>query len=177
MKNLQIAGCCLALMMVASAHAEDQGPYVGIGAGVAHEGFTGFRGNDTAVKALAGYSFNRYFAAEVAYVDAGTLEDDVNGLDVAISSDGFIAAVLGKWPVNDAFSAYLKLGYASYDTRVTIANGPMPFAESSSESDLMFGGGLQFSFGDRFRLRAEMEKVKVSDADFRVYSLLATWQF
>lgn len=177
MKHFKIAGACLALLMGAEASADDAGFYAGIGAGVAHEGFTGYRANDIAFKALFGYSANKYFAVEAAYADAGTLEDDVNGLDVAISSNGFIAAVLGKWPVTDVFSPYLKVGYAFYDSTTKVSNGVNSFSESFSEDDLMFGGGVELKLGDNFRLRAEMEKIKVPDADFRIYSLVAAYHF
>jgi hypothetical protein len=177
MKQLRIAGACCALLFGAQAYAEDSGFYVGVGAGLAHEGFTGFRGDDTAFKALAGYSFNKYLSAEVAYVDGGTQKDDVDGLDVAISSDGFMATLIGKWPVNDVFAPYLKLGYASYDSTAKVTGGASPFSVSSSDSDGVIGAGLEFALGERFRLRAEGERINVPDADFRLYTLIATWRF
>lgn len=177
MKHLKIVGLCLALLVGAQAYAEDSGFYVGAGAGLAHEGFTDFRGNDTAFKVLTGYSVSKYFAVEAEYVDGGSLEDDVNGLDVAISSDGFIAALIGRWPVNDVFSPYLKLGHAFYDSNIKVSSGTTTTSEPSSDSDLMFGAGLEFKLRGRFRLRAEMEKIKVPDADFRIYSLVAAYQF
>jgi hypothetical protein len=177
MKHLKIAGVFLAMLMGAEARADDNGFYVGIGAGLAHEGFSGFRADDTAFKGLLGYSVNQYFALEAEYADAGTLEDDVNALDVALSNDGFIAAVLGKWPVTEVFSPYFKVGYAFYDSTTRVSNGVNSISESFSDDDLMFGGGIEFKLGDNFRLRAEMEKIKVPDADFRIYSLVAAYHF
>ena len=177
MNKLQLASVGVALIITGTAQAEDSGFYVGAGVGVAHEGFTGFRGNDTAFKALVGYDFNQYLAAEVEYADGGTQKDDLEGVDVAISSEGFIGALLGKWPVTDRFSPFLKLGYAFYDTRATLTDGINSASISSSESDLMFGGGLEFKLGEKLRLRAELEKIKVSDADYRIYTLTATWRF
>ena len=83
MKHLKIVGACLALSVGGHAYAEETGFYLGAGAGLAHEGFTGFRGDDTAFKLLAGYSFNKYLSVETVYVDGGTQKDDVNGFDVA----------------------------------------------------------------------------------------------
>ena len=177
MKQLMIAGACLAVLMGAPARADDSGWYVGIGAGLAHEGFTGFRANDKAFKALFGYSASKYFAVEAEYADAGSLADEVNGLDVSIASEGFIAAVLGKWPVNEVFSPYLKLGYAFYDSKTRVSNGVDSLSHSFGDDDLMFGGGVEFKAGDRFGLRVELEKIKVPDADFRIYSLVATYRF
>jgi opacity protein-like surface antigen len=177
MKHLKIVAACLALSVSGQAFAEESGFYLGAGAGLAHEGFTGFRGDDTAFKLLGGYSINEYLSVEAAYVDGGTQKDDVNGFDVAISSEGFLATLLGKWPVNDVFSPYLKLGYASYDTTATVTGGASTFSDSSSDSDLVFGAGLEFRLGKRFHLRAEGEKIKVSDADYRIYTLIATYHF
>ena len=41
----------------------------------------------------------------------------------------------------------------------------------------VFGAGLEFSFGNNFRLRAEFEKVDVPDAAFEIYSIAGTWRF
>ena len=177
MKKLQVAAACCALLIGTQASADENGFYIGLGAGIAHEGFTGFRGDDTAFKLLAGYSFNRYLSAEVEYVDGGTQKDDVEGLDVAISSDGVIAALLAKWPITPAFAPYLKAGIASYDTTAKVTGGESQFSVSSSDEDMVIGGGLEFTLGERFRLRAELEKINVPDADFRIYTLVATYSF
>jgi OmpA-OmpF porin, OOP family len=177
MKQFHVVATCFALMACAEARAEDSGFYVGAGAGLAHEGFTGFRGDDTAFKLLGGYSFNKYFAMEAEYVDGGRLKDGVGGLDIAISSEGFITALIGKWPLNEVFAPYLKAGYAFYDTTAKVTGASSPFSVSSSDSDTVVGGGLELQLGDHFQLRAELEKINVPDADFRIYTLAATYRF
>lgn len=177
MKQFQVVTACFALLAGSEVLAEDSGFYVGAGAGLAHEGFSGFRGDDTAFKLLGGYSFNKYFAVEAEYVDGGTQKDGVGAVDIAIDSEGFIAALIGKWPVNDVFAPYLKVGYAFYDTTAKVTGGTSPFSVSSSDSDLAFGGGLELKLRERFGLRAEIEKIKVPDADYRVYTLAATYRF
>jgi hypothetical protein len=177
MKASRLAGCCCALLLSGEIFAQDSGFYVGAGAGVAHEGFTGFSGEDAAFKALAGYSFNKYFSVEVAYADAGTIKDDIEGDHVSISNDGFTASVLAKWPVTEVFAPYLKVGYASYDTHLEVTGDGQPLAVSMSESDSLLGAGIEFKLGERFRLRADLDRINVSDANFRIYSLVATYQF
>lgn len=177
MNCLKVSGICLGLSVCGLATAEDSGVYVGAGVGLAHEEFTGFNGSDVAFKAVAGYSFNKYFSVEASYADGGTQKDDIGGMDVAISSDGFIGAILAKWPVTDRFSPYLKVGYAFYDTEIKVTGGPTPISDSASESDSMVGGGLEFKLGDRFRLRADLDRINVPDAAYRIYSLMATYSF
>ena len=64
-----------------------------------------------------------------------------------------------------------------YDTTVRVTGGASTFSISSSDSELVFGAGLEFRLGERFHLRAEGEKIKVSDADYRIYTLIATYHF
>ncbi len=176
MKRLVVFAAFFGLAAASQAQ-DDAGFYLGAGVGSAKEEFTGFSDEDTAFKILAGWSFNKYLAVELEYVDGGTQEDSVDGLEAAISSDGAIAALLARWPVNGAFAPYVKAGYAFYDTSIKVTDGVNAASESSSDSDPVCGGGLEFSFGKNFRLRAEFEKVDVPDAAFEIYSILATWRF
>lgn len=176
MKRVVISAAFLGLVYAAQAQ-DDAGLYLGAGVGSAKEEFTGFSDDDTAFKLLAGYSINKYLAAEVEYVDGGTQEDAFGGLEAAISSDGVIAALLARWPVNDVLAPYVKAGYAFYDTSIKVTDGVNTASESSSDSDPVFGGGLEFSLGKNFRLRAEFEKVDLPDAAFEIYSIAGTWRF
>ena len=110
----------------------------------------------------AGYSFSRYFAAEAGLIDAGTQKDTVGPFDVKSSSEGVFAAVLAKLPLGKIVAPYAKLGYVLYDTTETVSNGGVTSHETTSGDDLLFGGGIEFRFGERVRLRAEYEKVDVS---------------
>src|SRR5687768_17466389 len=89
------------ICLASTAHAEDQGFYLGLSLGEATQEFSidgddigegTFDGADTAVKLLAGYEFNQHFAVEAGYADTGTQRDDLNGLDVRLSAEGFYAA-------------------------------------------------------------------------------------
>jgi OOP family OmpA-OmpF porin len=175
-----LLGCgILALTLAASATRADdaEGIYLGASVGEASQSQEGFNGSDTSFKVFGGWSFNKYFAAEGGYINGGTQKDRIDGLDVAISSEGAYVALLGKLPVGDVFSPYLKLGYAFYDAKTVVSADANSLTQSQNNNDLLYGIGGEFHLGEHFNLRAEFEKVDVKDVDFQIYSLGATWRF
>jgi OOP family OmpA-OmpF porin len=165
------------LLVCAGARADDSGFYLGASVGEATQSADGFDGSDTSFKWLAGYSFNKYLAAEAGFVDGGTQKDTIGALDVTASSDGFFAAVLAKLPLGTVVAPYAKLGYVVYDSTTTASAGGARFSEDFHDDDLLYGIGCEFRLGKNFRLRAEYEQVDVPDADFEIVSVVATFQF
>jgi opacity protein-like surface antigen len=175
-RNVSIAAAA-ALILCSAARAEDSGFYLGAGFGEATQSSTIFDGSGTSHRWFVGYSFNRYLAAETGLVDGGTQRDTVGAFDVAASSNGVYASLLGKLPLGDRFAPYAKVGFVAYDATTRISNGVTTMRESESDSDLSYGGGLEFKLGETFRLRADYEKVRVPDVAFDVYTLIAAWHF
>jgi hypothetical protein len=178
MHTTKILGALVAAMLLsAAARAEDSGFYLGAGIGEATQNNDLFHGEDTSFQWLAGYSFSKYFAAEAGFADGGTQEDSVGGLRVTSSADGTFAAILAKLPLGEVFAPYAKVGYVFYDAHSTVSSGPVSFSESNSDNDLLFGGGFEFRLGERLRLRAEYEKIRVPDIAFDVYTFVVAYQF
>jgi OmpA-OmpF porin, OOP family len=165
------------LLACGAARADDSGFYVGAGFGEASQDFGEFDDSDKAFKLFGGWSFNKYFAVEGGYIDAGTMSDTIGQLGVDISSDGFFVEGLAKWPIGRYFAPYAKFGYVFYDSTQKLTLGPMSASESESDSDFIFGGGFEFNLTENFRLRAEYEEVNLPDSAFDIISLAATWQF
>lgn len=172
-----VAACMTALFLSTATRAEDSGFYLGAGIGQATQSATGFEDRDTSFKITGGYSFNRYFAAEGGYINGGQLNDTFEGFDVEIRNDGFYAAGLAKLPLGDVFALYAKLGYVTYDSEISVTNDDLAFSLRNSDEDLLFGGGCEVRLGDRFRLRAEFEKINMPDTSFEMISLGANYQF
>jgi len=173
-----LRGCALvALLAAGSARAEDSGFYLGAGFGVAEQSAVGFAGTDSSFKLFGGYSFNRFFTAEGGYVDGGTLDDHDGTLRMRVKNDGFFAAAIGRWPLDEYFAPYVKLGYVFYDTHATVSQGTVSVSETTSDENLLYGGGLEFTINEHFRLRLEYEEVDVDDANFRITSLLGSYRF
>jgi OOP family OmpA-OmpF porin len=162
----------------AAVQAEERaGFYVGMGLGVATNKVGAFDADGIAVKVSAGYTFNPYFAAEAAYIEAGTLEDTVDGTKIETDSDGSFVAALGKIPLNDAFSLFAKLGYTFYDQEASASRDGLTLSEKSSGEDPLYGVGMDLRLGRTFQLRAEYEIVDVEAADFDFYSASAVFRF
>jgi OmpA-OmpF porin, OOP family len=159
------------------ARADDSGFYLGASFGEASQDFQEFEASDKTFKLFGGWSFNKYFAVEGGYVDAGTQSDTIGELGVDISSDGFFVEGLAKWPIGNFGAPYAKVGYVFYDSTQVLTLGTMRASESESDADFIYGIGFEFYAGSNFRLRAEYEEVNLPDSAFDIISLAATWQF
>jgi OOP family OmpA-OmpF porin len=168
-----LGGFLLGLVACANARAEDSGLYLGASIGQA----TQFHGEDTSFRLMAGYEFNKYFAAEAGYADGGTQKNTFGNVRVASSANGVFLTFLAKYPVGERFAPYAKFGGYSYESDTTYSNGVARAVEKGHGEDIAFGGGLEFKASERFRLRADYEKVRVPDVAYDIYSLVATWKF
>lgn len=171
---LFIGGICTVL----GAHADERsGFYIGGSLGEATNEVDEFKGSDTAFKLSGGYSFNEYLAAEVAYVDAGTQEDNIGAVKIENESSGVIASAVLRLPLGESFALFGKLGYAFYDSEATARLGSLSERESDSDEDLAYGVGIEMAVWGGLRLRAEYEAVDVSDGDFQLVSAGAVYKF
>jgi OOP family OmpA-OmpF porin len=177
-RNYLLGALAAGLIVSLNVHAnEDAGFYLGASIGEATDKVEEFEDSGTSFKILAGYAFNRYFATELAYVDAGKLEDRIGEIEATVESTGVLAAVLGKVPLGAYFAVFGKLGYAFYDEEVSLRLGDLQASETKSDEDLLYGVGVELNLGQRFKLRTEYEIVDVSDADFDIVSLGGTLRF
>jgi OmpA-OmpF porin, OOP family len=181
-KNMNHARkCVVASLLVASssgvARADDTGVYFGAGLGEAKQSATGFEGSGGTFTVFGGYSFNAYVAAEAGYIDGGKQTDHRNGLDLAVSSDGFVAAGIVKLPLGRFVAPYAKVGYVFYDSRTRISAGSQSLTSTESDENPLYGLGCEFKIGEHARIRVEYDQVDVDDADFDITSLNFAWRF
>jgi OmpA-OmpF porin, OOP family len=177
MRCRKFLGGLLLALAGTNSQAEDSGFYLGVGVGEATQNNAYFHGKDKSIRGLAGYEFNRFFAAEAGYVDTGTQKDDVVGFRVRRSSNGVFLTFLAKYPVGEHFAPYAKLGGMSYEIDTSVSNDVLSLQGYDKGEDFTYGGGLEFKVGDHLRLRADYEKVRVPDVAFDIYSLGAAWKF
>jgi opacity protein-like surface antigen len=166
-----------ALLVSTGARADESGFYLGAGVGRATQSSFQFHGEDTSFRWLAGYSFNKYLAAEAGFVDGGTQKDHVGALYVKSSANGAFATVLARLPLGKVVAPYAKIGYVFYDATATATGNAIRFSERTSDDDLLYGAGLEFRLSEHFRLRADYEKIDVPDVAFDIYSIVATYRF
>lgn len=143
----------LSAFIAAPVAAEDMHMYIGANVGSAQIDRTGHDAS-TAFSVLAGHKFNSNFAAEVAYVNFGSV--DVPG--ATVKSDAMSLSGVGSFPLNDQFSLIGKLGVASTTLKKTAV-------ASQSNTGVTFGVGAQFDFDQQFAIRAGWDMYKVGDAD------------
>jgi hypothetical protein len=197
MNRASLAAAGLALMGAAAlAQAEDNssGFYLGAGVGQFNVQIDDIDQTDNAIerlddddrawKAFAGWRFGPYIAVEAAYIDFGTpnSRSDASGSngDFQVDVSGFAPYVIGTLPLGPV-ELFAKIGYYFYDVdlRVDIDDPLAPDLDSSSsDEDLLYGGGVGMTFLQHLNARLEYERIDsdvLDDAD--AIWLSASWRF
>jgi hypothetical protein len=132
-----------------------------------------FDGDDTGFKVIAGFRPIEWFAVELNYVDLGTAEDTVGGVNVNVDTTGIDAfgVVFLPIPVVDLFA---KVGVINWDQDASVSGLG---SASDDGTDLAYGVGVGVGFGS-FGARLEYERFEIEDADtVDMISLGLTWTF
>lgn len=107
MKKIAIA-VLLSAFVAAPAVAADTPFYAGVNVGSAKIDAANFN-SSTSFALLGGYTFNENVAAEIAYTNFGS----ENGGGVGSKSSAISISGVGSFPINEQFSVFAKLGFAS----------------------------------------------------------------
>jgi OOP family OmpA-OmpF porin len=154
---------------ISPAIAQDSGFYVGAGIGDFSVDVGSFSGSDTGFKLFGGYKFIKYLAAEVEYIDGGTVDD--SGFEIDVS--GWNLSGVGILPVGEKFNVFAKLGMIFWDADL----GGMESASDSGE-DFSWGIGAGYSFTEQFGMQLEYQGFEIEDTDtVDMISLGASWKF
>jgi len=139
---------------------------------------------DTSFKVFGGWRFNPFFALELAYIDFGNPGSDfqIGGLtgSTEVGVDGFAPYVIGTIPLG-FFELFGKVGYYFYDVDLEVnsdSSGLPDFDSSSSEEDLLYGGGVGVTLFEHLNVRLEYERIDsdvLDDAD--AIWLSGAWRF
>jgi OmpA-OmpF porin, OOP family len=169
MKKIAVA-ILLSAFVAVPAVASDM--YVGVNVGSAKIDSPGFD-TTTSFALLGGYTFNEYFAAELALINFGSKDYSIPGT-ITVKSSGFSISGVGSYPINEQFSVFAKLGLASTTLEATGFS-------STSKSDLTYGLGGQFNVNKQIGIRLGYDVYKVSDSvltvDQKVTSIGALFKF
>jgi hypothetical protein len=181
-RPLLFLACALALFATAlPASAQNSRFYAGASAGLTDgSGCSGFAGvgllscddQDIGMKLFGGMAFTRNLAAEIGWVDLGTLDATGPGGSARISVDGFQAAGLGIVPLSPEFGVFGKFGLYLWD-----ANASGPGATSGNGTDFMFGAGVMWSIAPRVDLRGEWERFNTDEVNINLYSVGVQYRF
>jgi len=179
-KRVALNGWVLVGMFASASALADVQPgfYAGAGVGKASiEIDDVFDADDTAFKVFGGYSFNPNFAVELAYIDGGAPDERFGAGSIEVAVDGINASAVGRLPINEKFSVFGKLGFASYDVEVKVRAGNLSGSGSDSDEDLSYGIGGAFSLSSAVELRGEYEAIDVTDGSFSLLSVTGVYKF
>ena len=161
-----LVGFVLTLASAAAA-AQDAGFYIGVHIGQAMyretcDDFTGpglsCDDKDSAWKVLGGYQFNKHFAAEIGYVDLGTLTARGPGGTLTADVSAFELVAVGSLPVADRFSVYGKLGLYRGEVDGNVNTVLVTGSASETNTDVTFGFGARFDFSKQLGARIEWQR-------------------
>ena len=133
---------------------------------------------DTAWRALAGYQFNRNFAAEFGYHNFGETKASGGGVDVKDKAHAWELVALGLFPIANQFGIYGKLGAHHSEAKLDSNIGG---SSKDTGNGATFGAGLQWDVMPALGLRTEWQRYQkvggVSDNKVDVLNLGAVWRF
>ena len=99
---------------------------------------------DTSIRMLGGYQFNKNIAIEFGYIDLGKV---AGGSATGKASD---VVGVGSIPLADKFSVYGKLGFAWSEVK--------GFGQNESGLELTYGLGASYDFSPTVAFRGEWQK-------------------
>lgn len=186
----------IALSGVPTAFAADNGFYLGGAVGRsdfrdACSDLTGFVGTcddkDTAWKIFGGYQINKYFGAELGYVDFGKATATGTFGGVPASADIKVKAWeilgVGTFPITGGLSAYGKAGFARWDIDSSATFGGAAGSFSDNGTDFTFGLGVKYDFTPNLAARAEFQRYNnvgnstTGESDINLWTIGVMYKF
>lgn len=181
MRISQLVAGMAVILGAASANAEVIGIYAGAGVGQVElsEEVDGleFDANDTLFTVFGGYQFNDYFAVELGYIDGGTADDSVAGVDVEVSTEAVQASILGSVPIGSKFSIYGRAGIISWKSETFASSRFGTFEAEGEGEDFAWGIGGAFKPIAPLMLRVEYGGAEIEATDMRIITVSAAYVF
>ena len=191
MMKHRILGALAAASLLAAANASadnEQGFYAGAGLGqfdIEIDDFDdvtttldNYDSDDTAYKVFAGWRMNQWLAAELAYVNLGSPDDEIlPDTTLTVETDGFAPYLVGTFPIG-FFEVFGKAGYYWYETDARVRSPLGDASESNSDSTFTWGGGVGVTIFERVNVRLEYEQFDFDEADeSAAIWLTGAWRF
>ncbi len=183
MKIRQHAAMAVSIMLLAGPiSAQAGGFFVGgsIGQASLDEDFDGLTvdDNSTAIRIVAGWRFNDYFALEGGYHDFGDFEQTFDNAGVPgpakLSADGFTLGAVGSIPVSERFALTGRAGMFFWNGTAEVNNVSQATPE---DSNLYLGAGVSFDLSNRLQLTGDWTRYELEDAVSGVFSVGLQYQF
>ncbi len=113
--------------------------------------------NPGIISVAGGYRFTPYVGVEVAYSVVG--DSTVNYLNATTTLKTSVTQItaVGTIPVSPQFDLFGKLGLAAITADVSGTGALVGMGASTTTSNLMFGIGAQFNFGQHFSIPVQYQ--------------------
>jgi hypothetical protein len=117
---------------------------------------------DAGFSATVGYRVNRYFAAELSYIDFGEYEridrySSSSSVRYELGVSGLSLSVLGSLPLGEQWELFLRGGVLFADQEVSTKLFSA-YRQNYSDEVVMAGAGVQWSFAKRWATRLEYQR-------------------
>lgn len=181
-ETMALAAALLLLSMTPVTTFADSGPYLGGSVGAAHlaEDFDGFGvdSDSTALRFVAGWQLNDFFALEGGYHSFGEFEEslDISGTitNVSLKADGFTLGAVATLPMSNTVSLLGRAGAFYWDGDAAINNVTLARPE---DSNLYFGAGAGVAVSERLSIVGDWTRYELEDTESDVISVGFTYQF
>lgn len=116
---------------------------------------------NTGYKVFGGYTVNKNFGIEAAYVNMDEIFKVTDGVEIlTFDLDGFSITGVGMAPVSEKLTLFGKIGLFFWDFNVRPDLGT-----NDSYNEVMVGLGAQYHFTPQVGARVEWERYKDDDSD------------
>jgi len=132
-----------------------------------------FDASSLGFKLIGGWRFIDWLAVEANYVDLGTADDKVQGVEVESDVSGVSASAVGFLPVGPV-DLFARVGAINWDADLDVSGFSGKISDDGT--DLTYGIGAQFRVWS-LSIRGEYEIFDLGDADVDLISIGVTWTF
>lgn len=177
--RIWILGFALTITGTFVQASDEGGFYGGTGAGLYYVDFDSVDFDETAatVRVFGGYEMNEYVSFEAGFTNLFKSSGDILGADIDVDGTAWDVSVRPSLPLGDRFSAFGILGWTQYDFEVSISAPGVTVSDNDTENEMMYGLGAAFDATDNWSFRGEWIAIDVSDADFGMFSVSASYSF
>jgi len=153
-------------------------PYIGFGIGstqydvdLTSLGGGTFDDSGTGTKIYAGYSFNDYVAAELAYYNFAEASVSTTVLNVTANASaeakGIAAYAVASYPVSKKIKLAVKLGVLDWNADLRVNNR----SASTDGTDLAYGILASYAFTKQLNIVAEWESFETDSPELALFSV------
>ncbi|MGC4027756.1 MAG: porin family protein [Steroidobacteraceae bacterium] len=155
------------------------GPYIGVLGGKAEFKVSelNYKTDKFSWGLFGGYQFTPYIGAEVAYLQANKVKENLGGsppITLGVKTSAYTGSVVGTYPLGDTWSLHGRLGGARTKLKASVTDGTASEFASDSSTELIYGAGIGAML-DGARIRLEYQHINGDGIKVGLVSLGIVW--